>query len=35
MVLHALIDVSSGVIAWLVLRDEPANGGFSSAGESP
>ena len=35
MVLHALIDVGSGVIAWLVLRDEPANGGFASAGESP
>jgi membrane protease YdiL (CAAX protease family) len=35
MVLHALIDASSGVIAWLVLRDEPVNGEFAGAGESP
>jgi membrane protease YdiL (CAAX protease family) len=35
MVLHALIDASSGVIAWLVLRDEPVNGELASAGESP
>jgi hypothetical protein len=34
MVLHALIDAGSGVIAWLVLRDEPVNGEFASAGES-
>ena len=24
MVLHALVDIFSGVIAWLILRDEPA-----------
>jgi uncharacterized protein len=35
MVLHALIDAGSGVIAWLVLRDEPVNGEFVSAGEPP
>jgi membrane protease YdiL (CAAX protease family) len=34
MVLHALIDAGSGVIAWLILRDEPVNGEFASAGES-
>jgi membrane protease YdiL (CAAX protease family) len=34
MVLHALIDAGSGVIAWLVLRAEPVNGEFASAGES-
>jgi uncharacterized protein len=34
MVLHALIDAGSGVIAWLLLRDEPVNGEFASAGES-
>jgi uncharacterized protein len=35
MVLHALIDAGSGVIAWLVLRDEPVNGEFAGAGELP
>jgi len=34
MVLHALIDAGSGVIAWLILRDEPVNGEIVSAGES-
>jgi hypothetical protein len=32
MLLHALIDAGSGVIAWLVLRDEPVNGEFAGAG---
>jgi uncharacterized protein len=30
IVLHALIDILSGVIAWLVLRDEPAQVGLAS-----
>jgi CAAX protease family protein len=34
MVLHVLIDAGNGVIAWLVLRDEPVNGVFAGAGES-
>jgi len=29
MVLHALVDIISGVIAWLVLRNEPAQAGFA------
>jgi membrane protease YdiL (CAAX protease family) len=35
MVLHALIDAGSGVIAWLVLRDESANDEIVSAVKSP
>jgi CAAX protease family protein len=35
MVLHALIDAGSGVLAWLVLRGEPASGEIASAAESP
>ena len=30
IVLHAVADIMSGVIAWLVLREEPANGGLAS-----
>jgi membrane protease YdiL (CAAX protease family) len=32
--LHALVDACGGVIAWLVLREEPATAGLASAGES-
>ena len=32
MVLHALLEVRSGVIAWLILRDESAQAGLG--GES-
>ena len=34
MALHALIDAGSGVIAWLILRDESVNGEFAGVGES-
>jgi hypothetical protein len=30
IVLHAIVDIISGVIAWLVLRDEPARVGLAS-----
>lgn len=34
VVLHALIDASNGVIAWLILRDGPAKGELASIGKS-
>jgi len=34
IVLHALVDITSGVIAWLVLRDEPAQAGLAGGAQA-